>query len=153
MHGWSGPLFTSFLLLPTLEGLACCLTWKPGMRVAVASTFPILWDQGYTLVLWRCLDEVSILCTGAFSLQTPLAPLLAIEGAPKTQYRHARRSRFHFSKSLGPGLHAGIVEMSGRGLNLVHWRFLTSSLLGLPGRLRESPGPQYDMYIVWLRTF
>ena len=38
---------------------------------------------------------------------------------PHVQARHAPRSRFHFSKSLGPGLHAGITQMSGRGLNHV----------------------------------
>jgi hypothetical protein len=74
---------------------------------------------------------------------------------PHVQARHARRSRFPFSKSVGPGLHAAIVEMSGRGLSRMHSWFPTSGLLGhppwRPGRLRKCPGPQYDMCIVWLR--
>jgi hypothetical protein len=72
MHGVVRSTHYLFLLLPTVEGPAWCLTCKPGMLLAVASTFPSLYDQGYMLVLPRCLDEVSITCAGAISLQAPL---------------------------------------------------------------------------------
>jgi len=57
------------------------------------------------LVTRRCLVEVSVVCTGAISLQAPLAPLLAFQGVPpKTISACAPQSHPFF-------LHAGIIEM------------------------------------------
>jgi hypothetical protein len=78
----------------------------PHVQARRASRSHLYFSESLGPGLYAGITEISgrglARCTGAFSLQAPLAPLLALEGAPKTQYRHTRRSRLHFSKSLGP---------------------------------------------------
>jgi hypothetical protein len=55
--------------------------------------------------------------------------------APHGRTRHARRSRFHFSESLGPSQHADGTEMMDRCLNHICLMELTSRLLVIPPSL------------------
>ena len=66
---------------------------------------------------------------GCFYASGPLSPPPSLPGSPQTPILHTRRSRFHFSESLGPGLHVGSTEMSGRGLSRMRGCFFASGPL------------------------
>jgi len=70
-----------------------------------------------------------------------LPPITYPEGfcmVPHVQAWYARRRCFLISESLGPGLHAGNTEMSGRGLSRVHGCFFAS------GPLRPPPNIAFE---------